>query len=106
MVSFLEEDGPYEFESWRPGTRGEAVYPDDCEEVADGEGEMILTVIDVFKPGKYPERVFYTRKWKDPDGKIFGKNLLKITVVSAFKRRISGYFYDYRLVEPAGSKSS
>lgn len=98
-ISLMTEDGFYETESWKPGTNEEFVYPDDSEAVADGIGKMILSVVDVHKPGKFPERVFFTRKWVDPDGKEFGKNLLKIMVTPAFKRRASGFMYEYRLTE-------
>lgn len=83
-------------ETWKPGCRDEGCPPDDTELVADAEGEMILTVIDVHKPGHYPERVFYTRKWRDPDGKEFGATKLHITTTPTFKRRASGYYYPYR----------
>jgi hypothetical protein len=54
---------PYSSGLWIPGCRSVMSPPDDCEFAADGEGEMVLTVVDTFKPGKYPERVFYTRKF-------------------------------------------
>ena len=98
IYSGFDEDGPFVKETWRPGCRSECVYPDDSELVADGEGVMILTIVDVHKPGKYPERVFYTRKWRDPDGKEFGVGNLNITTTQAFKRRASGYHYAYRVL--------
>ena len=85
-------------ESWRPGVRMEAISPEDFEPVADGEGQMIITVVDVHKPGRYPERVFFTRKWKDPEGKIFGASKLHITTTPTFKRRIAGYYHEYRIL--------
>ena len=60
-------------------------------------GSMVLTVVDVFKPGRYPARVFYTRQWIDPDGKVFGKSALRMTTVSAFLRRTRGYMHDFYL---------
>lgn len=95
-----DPDGPYsiEFMSWRPGVRlelrGHSEHHYTVEE-HEGQGAQILTVIGVFKPGKYPTRVFYTRKWRDPDGKEFGKGALRIKVLSAFRRIISGYHYQY-----------
>lgn len=93
----ITEEGSTEEETWVPGCRSVPVYPDDCEAVADDIGEMVLTIISVHKPGKYPERIFYTRKWVDPDGKEFGKGNLIITTTPTFKRRALGYYHVYRI---------
>lgn len=82
--------------SWTPGVEFVNVYPDDSEAVCDGEGEMVLTVVDVHKPGRFPARVFFTRSWVTPDGKTFGKGALRITTAQAFKRRAAGYMHEYR----------
>lgn len=92
-----DEEGFFDVEVWIPGCRSEYVYPDDTELVADGIGEMVLKIVDVHKPGKYPERVFYTRRWADPDGKEFGVGKLHITTTTAFKRRAKGYYHNYRV---------
>src|SRR5690348_9080752 len=70
-----DEGGPFTdyFLTWRPGLRGELIYPDDGEEVADGMGHQVLTVVSIHRPGKFPPRVFYTRRWRDPQGREFGK---------------------------------
>jgi len=83
-----------DIQSWRPGCH---VYdnPDGGVSVAEGIGSCLFTVISVHRPGNYPERVFYTRKWKGPDGKVFGKNDLKITTTGNFRRMLKGYRYDY-----------
>lgn len=93
-----DPEGPYSVEtmSWRPGIRyeyGDNAYGDDPDTVKeyDGMGAQILTVVAVFKPGRFPTRVFYTRKWRTPDGKEFGKGGLRIKITSAFKRLIAGY---------------
>ena len=93
-----DHDGYFQEESWKPGCRSEQVDQYDFEFVADGEGVMILTIIDIHKPGKYPERVFYTRKWRDPEGKEFGAMKLHITTTPTFKRRASGYYHAYRIL--------
>jgi hypothetical protein len=85
-------------EVWIPGTKSQDVCPDDCELVADGEGEMILSIVDIHKPGRYPERVFYTRKWIDPDGDEFGATKLRIITTPTFKRRAAGYYHEYRVL--------
>lgn len=84
--------------SWRPGVRFEARH-DDTEAVADGMGAMLLTVVDVHKPGRFPTRVFFTRQWRDPDGKVFGRTNLRIMTLDAFRRRQRGYMHDFSLEE-------
>lgn len=98
VYNVYDHDGLYQDEGWKPGCRSEPVHPDDFELVADGEGEMILTIVDIHKPGKYQERVFYARKWRDPDGKEFGSGRLHITTTTTFKRRAAGYYHAYRVL--------
>jgi len=95
----IEVDGFREVLSWKPGVGYVFCYPDDMRAVCEGVGKQILTVVDVHKPGKYPTRVFYTRKFITPDGVEFGKNNLRIATLPAFRRLIAGYAYPY---EPAG----
>lgn len=111
LVSLPGDDpeGPPSVErmSWVPGVRfeyGDSAYGDDPDTVEeyDGIGVQILTVVAVFKPGRFPTRVFYTRKWRVPEGREFGKGGLRIKVMSAFKRLISGYQYQ----NPARLKTS
>lgn len=96
-----ESDGDgwssYEKPTWKPGTRGEMVPPDDSEMVADGMGSQILTIVSIHKPGRFPERIFYTRRWRDPDGKEFGKGALRIKTAQAFARMARGYRHEFRL---------
>jgi len=84
-------------ETWVPGCKSEIIYPDDCGFVAEGMGKMLLTLVDIHKPGRFPERVFYTRKWIDPDGDTFGSSRLHITTTPTFKRRAAGYYHEYRI---------
>ncbi len=95
-----EATGMDEVMSWVPGVRyefGDNAHGDDPDTVEefDGKGAQILTVVAVFKPGRFPTRVFYTRKWRDPDGKVFGKGGLRIKIMPAFKRVIAGYRYQH-----------
>lgn len=98
-VTLCGEDGPYDARTWRPGVSIENAgpYGEDTDIVANGEGEMILTVIDVHKPGRFPTRVFYTRQWVDPNGYRFGKGGLRMTTVDAFKRMTAGYRLHYEI---------
>lgn len=112
MVEMPEFDGEksccVEVHGWRPGCekdRGEDFYGY-ADLAADAHGEMLLTVISLHKPGKYPERVFFTRSWRDPDGKEFGKDKLRITATSAFRRLLKGYRHDYYCDGEAVARSS
>lgn len=93
--------GSSEQATWKPGTRIETVYiaPDDCDAVymADGVGEIILTIISVHKPGRFPTRVFYTRQWRSPDGKEFGKRGCRCAVSEKFRRLARGYLYPFKV---------
>lgn len=92
-----DEGGEYEVKTWNPGVVFEACgyYGDESQAVAQGEGSQILTVIDVHKPGKYPERVFYTMTWVDPDGRKFGKKKLHIATTEKFRRLSRGFKFAY-----------
>lgn len=95
--SGLDEDGPFETKCWSPGVRDEWCAPDDSVMVADGDGAQRLTVVSVHKPGRFPTRIFYTRQWVDPDGRVFGKGRLHIKTVGAFRQMVRGYRHDYRI---------
>lgn len=94
----FDEGGQSTLHTWRPGIRWETYgdsYFNQSEPVADGVGKVIYTVIDLHKlPRPYPPRVFFTRKWVDPDGKSFGKGALRIMTAEAFRRRLSAYQVD------------
>ena len=98
-VTMLDADGPYEAKSWRPGTLNRLIPPDDCESYANGVGKMILTVESVHKPGRFPTRVFYTRKFRGPDGRVFGKGGLHIATLQKFGRISRRFSYDY-VIDP------
>lgn len=87
-------------DSWRPGVRFEQYGDGSDESYADALGKMRLRVIAVVKPGKYPERVFFTRQWEDPDGKQFGKAKLRMTTTQNFRVLLRGYRHEYEMVTP------
>ena len=97
IYSYHDNEGIIEEECWTPGTTWIGTPPDDTTCIANGHGYVKYTVVSIFKPGKYPTRVFFTRKFIDPDGKVFGKNKLYITTVSAFRNRIKGYQHEYEM---------
>lgn len=96
--------------TWKPGTRietharycGHGEYDEYSQCAADGMGSQILTVVGVYQPPSYPTRVFFTRCWRDPDGKEFGKvGKLRILAVSAFVALTRGYRHRFFMSEPA-----
>ena len=92
----FDEEGSSEHPCWKPGVRHEMVPPEGGDlTIADARGHQQVTVVGTFKPGKFPERVFYTRKWIDPDGRIFGKNALRITTIQGFRSLRRGFRHDF-----------
>lgn len=99
--SAFDGEGYSELSTWKPGTRAVPMGPEDSEMVADAEGAIILTVVGVFKPGKFPTRVFFTRLWRDPDGREFGKGKCRMTTVGNFYALTRGYRHRYELISPS-----
>lgn len=97
--TYWDEEGGVTVPTWRPGVRYEPCGPEDVEAVADGEGEAEFTVVDTFKPGRFPERVFLTRRFVTPDGKVFGKGKLHIWTLEKLRRLSRGFQSPYRLDE-------
>ena len=97
-VTLCDEDGVRTFEDEVPGVHFYQTDIDENMAVAENMGLMLLTVVSIHKPSKYPERVFYTRKWKKPNGDIFGKNGLKITTKSNFTRMLKGYRHPFSMM--------
>lgn len=93
----FDEDGVSGHATWKPGVRFENTRNGDTLSLCDGLGFQTVTVVGVFKPGKFPERVFFTRKWTDPDGKEFGKGKLHIKTKASFTTLISGYRHQYEM---------
>ena len=93
----MDEDGESKRKTWRPGIRQQNTGPETVGAFADSIGQQIVTVVAVFKPGKYPERVFFTRKWRDPSGKVFGKNNLHMTTRSNFIALTRGYRHEFEM---------
>lgn len=92
------EGGPsISTKSWRPGTYFEEVTVDTSDSFADGLGKQIITVISIHKPGQYPTRVFFTRKWRDPRGKVFGKQRLHNLSIGVFRGLLRGYRHSFRI---------
>lgn len=111
-TTFMDRDGDGEGYSetekptWAPGVRQEFVAPDGFDDVADAMGSQILTIVSVHKPGRFPERIFYTRQWRDPDGRVFGKGNLRIKTTQAFRWLVRGYRHEFRIEEPKAQVSA
>lgn len=93
--------------TWKPGVEHELTAPyGDTLTYADAMGEVAFTVVAVFKPGKYPERVFYVRNWIDPDGKRFGRNNLRMATMQNFRVLIKGYRHDFEMSDYEANKEA
>lgn len=101
-AQICDEEGFAEIDTWRPGIKF-VDGPKSCPEnpytvsVADAMGKQHFSVVSIHRPGKFPTRVFFTRQWQDPDGKIFGKGKLHVTTQQAFTRLLGGYRHEYTL---------
>jgi hypothetical protein len=92
-----EGDGEYshppERDTWVPGWSTE-VGGCEGEHITygwHGDGAMLLTVVSLHKPGPtYPERAFYVRQWRDPDGREFGRANLRCISSRALKSWLAG----------------
>ncbi len=94
--SEMDEDGVSTSACWRPGVRM-VDYLEHQEAVADGIGQQIITVVSTHKPGKFQERVFYTRQWRDPSGKVFGRSSLRVATAGALKTLTRGYRHPFEI---------
>ncbi len=80
-------DGSGEHPTWAPGY----IEEPDGHVIAHGFGAALYHVVSVHElPRPYHTRVFYTRQWRDPNGRVFGKRGILITTVTAFRRRLKG----------------
>lgn len=92
----------YQSECWRPGIEyADADGYHDPRPYAHGRGVQTLTVVSTHKPGRYQTRVFYTRQWTDPDGKMFGKTKLMMTTAEKFRRISQKFSVDYDVEDDA-----
>ena len=99
VAQIFDFDGIYEREGWRPGCERSGEYY--VGYTADGLGKMVLEVVSAHRPGKYKERVFYLRRWIDPDGREFGATKLRVKTEAAFTKLLRGYRYEFDLTEVA-----
>lgn len=96
MFEGIDEDGPFEAQTWKPGVEFVGFGPEGSptRAVADGEGKVLYTVVGVYSPPRpYHPRVFYVREFIDPDGKRFGNKQLRIKGIQSFRRWLTGWRY-------------
>lgn len=91
-----DTDGPSECPSWKPGTETVGIYPDDSASVCDDHGWLLSEIVGIYKPGRFPSRVFWTRTWERPDGKRFGSKL-QVTTEEKFRRLNTRYQHAYEI---------
>lgn len=102
VIHDFDSEGPSEttVQSWRPGTETEARGREGeyTDFFADAMGAMRLNEVQACPmPKPYQERVFYTRQWVDPEGKVFGKAHLRVTTRGAFTRLKAGYRFPFEI---------
>jgi hypothetical protein len=95
FTNYMDEDQA-ELDSWKPGIEMVGIYPDDSAAACDDHGWLLSEIIGIYKPGRFPRRVFWQRKWQDPDGRVFGGKL-QITTEEKFRRLNTRYQHDYEL---------
>jgi hypothetical protein len=100
----MDEEGVGTVQTWRPGCTVDLDERGNASHAADRMGAMVLRVVSRFKPGRYPERTFYIRLWRDPDGRLFGKQGLRMTTSAAFKRMCRGYRHEFEMIDAADEK--
>ncbi len=98
-VTFVgyDSDGPFSDAGWRPGCDRDQSSADGIDDhTADGLGAMLIQIVDVVQlPGGFAPRVFYVRRWRDPDGKEFGKKLCRVTTVGTLAKTVKGYRHPF-----------
>lgn len=101
--SAFDEEGAHEADTWKPGINYVQVSEDHSAPVADAVGSATFTVVDTFKPGRFPRRVFFTRQFVNPDGRQFGKTKLHIATLDKFRRLTRGYQHPFGIGKPLPS---
>jgi hypothetical protein len=95
----IEEDFVATLERHRRGD-----HSDGDTYLADGVGVQIVDVISVVSPGRrYADRVFYVRRWRDPDGIEFGAAILRFGTVTRIENMIRGFRKPYTVTAPIGT---
>lgn len=86
---------------WRPGVRSVPVYPDSSDDFADGMGTLVVTIVSTHTPPGWPERVFFTKTWRTPEGFEFGRRKLHTLPRPAFTTLCRGFRHRFELTDDA-----
>ena len=91
--SLGEDDG------YKPGCRRRELEGpwDEGGYVADEWGHMLITEISRVSIPGFEDRVFYTRRWRDPSGHEFGKRDLRCKGARAFKQMLKGWRHPFHM---------
>ncbi len=93
------EGKTYKEKRWRPGAWAtEYLQPDDACQAAHSEGECIFRVKGEYKPGRYPNRIFFTQQFIDPDGNTMKESYLRIKTQSAFLNQVKKFPFEYSII--------
>lgn len=84
-------------EEYAGHVNGDATWQDGVAYIADALGHMIINEIQTVSIEGYEDRVFYTRQWRDPEGKVFGKKDLRVKGRRAFTRLLKGWRHPFYL---------
>lgn len=91
-------------DGWMPGARhettcdsGGAAVDYSCD--ADGTGAILLTEFAAFRNVQGREMVTYKRRWRDPDGRVFGKGDYRVCSREKFARMAKGYAFDFEVTD-------
>jgi hypothetical protein len=89
-VGFMEGEDYIQKKDWIPGFVREALDNGGEYKWFNGYGHVTYTVVSFHSlPRPYPDRVFYTRKFTNPDGVEFGKSKLLIRTAGRFKQLVN-----------------
>lgn len=87
---------------WRPGAwESEPRHNDDPMPACHGLGFVYFKVVSVHKPGRYPTRVFYTRRFVTPDDEALPESGCLCVTMEKFKRLRKDFYVPYVVVEPS-----
>lgn len=97
-----------ESDGWLPGCMKDTDDYGDIAYAADDWGHMLINEIQRVSIPGYEDRIFYTRKWRDPLGNEFGKRDLRCKGARAFKKMLEGwrhpFYMDGELINQKGAK--
>ena len=78
---------------WRPGAwNHEGEWPS-----AHAMGSVTFHVVSLHSPPRYPRRVFFTRRFTDPDGALLKQSGLLCKTLNTFEGNVEDIGFEYDL---------